>query len=698
MNFQLKHKVNWIVIALLVFFNFAWSIDAAAAEKSSIKIEKTLFYKERAVPEEIDNYQYSLYYSNGKKLYNLRGFEIAETPMDILRIRINPAGHSLAAIISNGRRATVVTYDINFQKRRLAQVKAFAAPAAIEYTADSRTLVVADGNSLHLLDAITMNPKGEISLPFIPLMLAASSEGFIAAADLEKVAIISTDRNRVIRTLEPAGGVEDILFDESGSIFGVLTREASLQIFDGHTFNSLYSHPTPSQASSFSFHPDGKYVAINHHDNRIKFMNLMEPSDSISLKDAEGFVKNARFLRNGKGEDFIAYNTNYSLKYIQLSGFIPNYTRQLEERLNAKMAEWTKMRPFETAEQYALRVNDESISRQKQLFANEIATSLAGDLISRADVKLGDYNPDSGHLALNISGMNDVFLEVPRDEVLSFSDASNLEFRNVVYALTPSDKFEIIYAEVFNPGNGKTYKFDNLSRQNLAFLATEDSFIPLELIRQSSREDAQLQTIKDEVVASAITNNLISDHTKIQVSADIIPAFNEDGERIKNYKIDFNYTVDPEYSASEDFAPGKYMVSESHAAGSMLDIVAQAFETELKQYLQPGRKLIVNITGSADAIPILRLIKYDGRFGEFECEPCRIGNDLSSISVNTADGIRKNEQLAFIRTQAVKAAMLEKTPAIGEMDVDYNYRIGVSDQTGGEHRRINVSLIFVDVF
>ncbi|MDE6410291.1 MAG: WD40 repeat domain-containing protein [Muribaculaceae bacterium] len=672
--------------------------DLFASERSSLKIDRTLFYRQRAVPELVDNYQYAMFYANGNKVYNLKGFEIVEAPMNIRQLRLNPAGHSIATIISNGKRSTVVTYDINAQKHRLAQVKAFVNPQDMEYTSDSRLLVVADGRSLHFLDSRSMEPAGEIELPIVSFKLAASPKGLMAVTGDGKIIIVSTETNRIVRTIDSADSIVDILFEPTGSLLGVLTDRGILRIYDGHSFNHLYDRDVPLEASSLSFHPDGKYVAVNHHGNRIKFMNLMEPSDSISLSDAEGHVQNARFIRDERGEEYIAYNTLYSLKYIQLSGFIPNYTKLLEDELNARMAAWSKMLPFETEEEYALRVNEETKARQKKLFANEIATGLAGDLIRRADVTLGNYNPESGQLALSLSGMNDVFLVVPQDEAVNFGSASDLEFRNAVYALTPNDSFEVIYVEVFNPHTGKSYTFDNLARQKLDFLVTDDSFISLDLIRQSSREDARLQTIKEEVLSKAKVNSLLSDHTKIDVSADIISDYDEDGKRINNYRVDFTYTVEPDFSATEDFAPGKYDISDSHAAESMLNIVAKAFEDEFKQYLQPGKKVMVNLTGSADAIPILRLIGYDGRYGEFESEVCRIDGNLSSVSVYAKEGIRTNEQLAFIRAQAVKDNLLKGVPGLTDMDVSYNYNIEVSEEKGGAFRRINVSFIFVDVF
>lgn len=667
--------------------------------QSSIKTDKNLFYRQPVPPEEIDNYLYSIIFSNNKNIYNLKGFELTSTPMKVVQLKVNPAGHSVAALVSNGKKSRVVAYDLNSVKNRVGQLKDFDNPTAIAYTSDSRLLAVADGNSLELFDSRKMKPAGVIPVGIAAEFLEAKpNASIIAAAAGKDIEIVSTESGKVVQKITLPSPVKALSFDPSGAKLAAISGDGKMTIFDGFTFQKLQELTIPANATSVSFHPDMKYVAVANNGKRITFVNLIEPSDTTSISDPEGRLKYARFIRDGKGTDFIAYAVPSALKYKRISGFAPNFTKLLEDELNARMAAWSKMRPFETEEEYAARVNEETKAKQKQLFANEIATSLAGDLMEHADVTLGNYNPESGLLALSIGGMQNVYLPVPQDEATNFGDGKNLEFRNAVYGLTPDDKFELIYAEVYNPTTGKSYTFDNLDRQSLDFLATDDSFISLDLIRQSSREDARLQDIRDDILEQARKNSTISDHTKIDVSADIISDFDESGKRVNNYKVDFTYTVDPDFSATEDFAAGKYKISESPAAESMLAIVAKAFEGDFKQYVKEGKKLVVNLTGSADALPINGRLAYDGAFGEFDNEPCRIDGDLSSISVDSADGIKTNEQLAFIRAQAVKDNLLHGVPAISDMNVSYNYFIEVSKEKGGAHRRINVSFLFVDAF
>ena len=291
-----------------------------------------------------------------------------------------------------------------------------------------------------------------------------------------------------------------------------------------------------------------------------------------------------------------------------------------------------------------------------------------------------------------------MYLPVGEEDLASFS-AEDLEFRNSVYGLTADDNFELIYTEVYNKANGKTYRFDNLSRQNLDFLKNDDaSLVPFEIMQQQSREAAKLQSIKEDVVEKALRNSSISEHTAIEVSSRLVPTTDASGKRINNYQVDFTYTVDPEYSDHEDFAPGRYRIEESAAAQSMLQIVNEAFENDLAGYLAQGKKVILTLTGTADAAPINRPIAYDGSFGEFNDEPCRVDNDLTAITVTPSTGIATNPQLAFMRAQAVRDHIMKSVDALQQMDVSVNYDINVSKERGGQFRRINVTLLFVDPY
>jgi hypothetical protein len=375
-----------------------------------------------------------------------------------------------------------------------------------------------------------------------------------------------------------------------------------------------------------------------------------------------------------------------------------NYTRLLADELNERMTEWLKQRPDETLEDYNKRVNEETRAEQMKLFEREIVTRLADNLVERSELTLGSYNEAENLLSLNFETMPSIYLQVPGNELGDFADPGMLEFRNAVYGLTSEDKFELIYADVYNKKNGKTYVFDNLARQSLAYLQNDENFVPLDIIQKTNLEDLKLQEIKNGIISLAKNRNTISDNTKIDVASSVVTETDASGNKVLNYHIRFTYTVDQKFSAREDFGSGKYKTEESGAAMAMLSIMKESFGAELAKYIVEGKKLRVTVTGMADASPISGSIPYDACYGEFENEPIKTNGDLTNVSVNTKGGITTNEQLAFLRAVGVKQYIVNNVTELQKMKSEYNYQVEVAKMSGSQFRRISVEYIFVDAF
>lgn len=691
----------FVVSASLAVLAASFPSVAAAQDiaNSGVKVDKNLVYRQKLRPEHIDNYLYTSFFTNGKEAYNMKGFSVGKAAESVAQIRINPAGHSMAILSGNGTKAKVEVMPLGHSSLKRGSIKGLVAPTALCYTPDSRLLAVADEGKVKLFDSRSLSAAGEIEAGAAPFLMRAEPEGNrLALASSEKVTIVSIPDRKAIKSIPAGATVVDIEYNAGARQLGILTADNRLSLLSLPAYSSDRTLNIPGRPGALSFHPDGKYAAVALDNRKIGFFNIVNPADTSYLAEPEGNIEFIRLVKDSNNGVYVVYNAPLALKYKRLTGFSTNYTRLLEDELEARMLEWSMMKPFETEEEYRNRVNDETRRRQRTLFANEITTGLAGDLIAREDVTLGGYNPETGSLTVSIGKFADVYLSVDKEDLASFSP-NDLEFRNSVYGLTPDDNFELIYTEVYNKANGKTYRFDNLDRQNLDFLRGDESAsIPFEVMKQQGQQQAGLEKISEGVVNEARKNSSISEHTSISVSSRVVPASDPSGQRINNYQVDFTYTVDPDYSDYEDFAPGKYRIEESSAARALMQIVGEAFENDLRDYLRKGGKVVINLTGSADAVPISRPIAYDGSFGSFSDEPCRIDGDLTAISVTPASGIADNRQLAFMRAQAVRDRLLRKVAKLAQMDTEVNCDIEVSGKRGGKYRRINVSLTFIDPF
>lgn len=659
-------------------------------------------YKQKNTPEAIDNYLFNLYYNSGKKAFNLRGLQIASGGSPVKRLKVNPSGTSLALLeIDKNGKSTLSVYNLWKANSKIYQFENLTDLSEVAYTPDAKSIVVASSGKVAFYDARNFEPRFDIpvnSETKIDGIMFSPDGRIMAVAAGTEVDIYDVESRSHRKSISFDDDVTDMDFSHANDAFAVLTKDGTLHQYDTARFFTMGSIDGLGLASALSFNPDDKYISVVTGDNRIAVINRMDNTDRDFVEDEVGGIRDARFVKDNKGNVYLAYNTTGNITYKLMSALAPNYTKMLSDELNDRMNEWMKMLPGETLEDYNNRVNEESRLAQMKLFEQEIATRMAENLVGMSQVTLGNYSPESNTLAINFDNMPPVYLTVPENELSDFMDGADLEFRNAKYGLTPNDKFELIYADVYNKKTGKTYVFNNLERQSLAYLMANENFVPLELIQQSNLEEGLLQDIKDNIVSLAKQQEKVSDHTHFNVKSNIVTDKDSNGEKIMNYQIMFSYEVDPGFSAVEDFAPGKYKVEDSPAAKSMLDIVKTALETDFAQYVKSGKKLLVSITGMADALPINRRINYDGVYGDFKDEPVYKNSDLIALTVDQATGITDNDQLAFLRATGVKEFIGKEVKNIDKMNVDYRTNIEVTQGKGGEFRRIKVELTFVDAF
>lgn len=648
-----------------------------------------------------DNYQFNIFYNSGKDAYNLRGLPVAKGGNVIKEIKVNPSGTSVAVLEQDKKgKSSVAVYYLYKSNSKIKDLKDFKNATAIAYSPDAQNLVIATPGKITFLDARQFNKTGEleVTVPETISQIVFGQDGKnLAAVTGNDVLVFDVDNAGLRKTLEFDSPVQDLEFSNDNDILGVLTNDGVMHLYDTARFLTLGSIDGLGIASSLSFNPDDKYVSVVTGDSRIVLVNRLDQGDREFVEDEIGGITDARFVKDMKGNLYLAYNTNNNVTY-KLMSLAPNYTKLLADELDEKMAEWMKMMPGETLEEYNLRVNEESRMAQMKLFEQEIATRMADNFVSTSQVSLGDYNPQTGMLAISFDNMPPVYLNVPSADLNDFMNGADLEFRNAKYGLTDNDKFELIYAEVYNKNTGKSYTFDNLARESLTYLQESEDFVPLELIQQTNLQEYALEDVKNNIVSLAKEEGVLSDHTHFNVDSRVVTDKNIDGDKITNYEIDFSYEVDPGFSAKEDFAPGKYVASGSPAANAMLNVIKTALENDFAQYVKPGKKLQVKITGMADAIPIKGKIAYNGIYGDFENEPIYKDGNLSAISVSKASGITDNEQLAFLRATGVKNFIAKEVNNIDNMDVEYVTEIQLANEKGGEFRRIKAEFIFVDAF
>lgn len=580
-----------LLIATVLGLTLSLSVSA---QKSAPK--DSYVFPQQETPLGIDNYLFILYQNTEKDTYNLQGAPISHSKNPVKMMKVNPSGTTLAVLeVDKAGQSSLNVYSLWEADRKVHSFRGMKDIKAIGYTPDAKYLALATPGKITFMDARQFIPAFDISSPdeaVVSQIVFSPDSRNMALVDGKNIYVYDVESKKLRKSLDFEADITDADFSSFSDILAVLTNDGTLYQYDTARFFPMGNVDGLGKSSSLSFNPDDKYISVVTGDNRIAIINRMDDTDRDFLEDAIGGISEARFMKDYAGHVYMAYPTKNNITYKRMTKLLPNRTKLLSDELNERMEEWMKMMPDETLEQYNARVNDETRLAQMRLFEQEIATRLADNLVGMSDVALGNYIQESSKLAINFDNMPTIYLTVAENELNDFTNVGDLEFRNAKYGLTDNDKFELIYADVYNKKNGKTYTFDNLDRQSLAYLMANESFVPLELIQQSNLEEITLNDIKENIVNLAKQEEKVSDHTHFNVSSKIVTDTDNQGEKIMNYQINFSYEVDPGFSAQEDFAPGKYVIDESPAAKSMLQIIETALETDFAQYVKPGKKLI----------------------------------------------------------------------------------------------------------
>lgn len=691
-------------IALSILFGASMSASAednAPEQKNTPRNEYK--FQQNQTPKGLAKYSLAIYGFDSNSFFTCRKSPIATLSKKniIDDIVISPAGINFLILSKDNKKPQAAVYDLNTVDTEIFKFKnkKIGNPTAVLYTPDARNMLVATETGVHIIGGKKYEEIGSISTPFTVTGMLMSNNGYyLAVTDGTKVAVYNFEEKKLRKDWDFGVEVNDMIFNDDNTEFAVVTNDGVLNIYDTRNFLIKKTIDELGTALSCAYNFDGKYIAVATSPNIITIINLLDDSDRDFVEVPDGEMSEIIFIPDSRKNTLLAYNSAKAINAKRMTKLEPYYAKLISDEVNLRMEEWMKMMPGETMEEYRARVTDESRARQRKLFEEEISTNLAGDPLSMAEVSLGKYDRSNSILAVGFTNMPTIYIPVPETNVTAFTSADALEFQDVKYGVMEDDNFEIIYAKIFNRNDGETYIYDNLDRKPLSFMDGDDNVVSIEIIQQQQMEEMRLQEIKQKVIDEAKMQNVISDHTNITVDSRVVSDFDANGEKILNYVVKFSYQVEPDFSVHEDFAPGKYHVEESGAAKSMLSIVKQAFESDLSQYVKDGKKLNVKISGTADGSPIVRGIAYDGAYGDFENEPVYQNDQLTGISVNTKDGIKQNEQLAFIRAVGVKDYLEKNVDNLKNMKSDYNYYITVSEGKGGEFRRITTEFTFIDAF
>lgn len=695
-------KKHLLTTALSVLSCAAMVAPAMSARDIALPKQRDVYvYDRHTFPKVISPYSSTVYVGTSEGVRTLRGDELHNSHDSIVSLSVSPIGLSYILVEKGKKKSRASLYSVETSENRLASfdTKKFGRPTAAVFTPDARSVVIATDSAIYVADPKKINPIVRFNEnPVVARRLAVSPNRFYLAAAAGDTVVVYNFETRKTRAILTAGEkVTDILFSPDNTDLAVLTSDGTLSLYTTRDFTLRKIVDDLGSARAAAYNLDGKYMGIVTGDDELLVVNLLQDSDREPYTFDAGGVSDVIFMPDAYNNTMMASTRNGAVELRRMPHLKPYFTRLIDDETNARMDEWLKMRPGESMEEYTARVNDENRVRQRSMFEYEISTRMAGNPLGDAVMSIGAYDRANGVLALNFDKMPTIYIPVSRDEVTDFVDVRDLSLNDVLYGVLPDDSFEIVYANVANARNGKTYVFDNTARRALNYMKADD-VISIEVLAKQQMEEKRLNELRERVVSEARDKNVISDHTNISVASRLMPDYDADGKRVLNYIVSVTYTVDPDYSAAEDFGPGKYHIEESGAASSMMKIVGEALEGDFRKYLDTCKKLNVKLSGAADSTPIVSRIIYDGCYGDYTDEPVSLDGRLAPLTVGKGSQVVENTQLAFLRALGVKDYLEKNISGYGDISKAYDYSVSVAEGKGSEYRRITAEFTFMDVF
>ncbi|MDR1682824.1 MAG: WD40 repeat domain-containing protein [Candidatus Symbiothrix sp.] len=653
---------------------------------------------------EIDNSGFRLVYkavnanNSAAALYTYKDNLVTTAPVGG-RFALNPNGSTIAFVDNRN----INIYSFIKKDEYLFSIKGskMQIPQALAYSADARQFIAAYSNGkIIFYNTQKYLPSDTIESQTSIKALAISPNNYFVvslAGDTADVWNLETKAHRARLALNAKA--YDAAFSPDASMLAITTQDKIL-IFNTRNWELIQRIDTKTQSRYPSFNADNKYLvyALKADSSSIVVYNVLKQTDEQLIPES-GSVQGLNFINTNK-KSLLLSARRKSIVFWNTDELTPYYGKRLNQDVDNLMNDWIKMMDGESLEDYQIRVNDSTRYEQMGLFQQQVATEMVGDRLAIEDPFAGDYENEEGLLTINFNTLPPIALSVPETEVGDFKDAEKLKFDNEVYNLRSDDDFELVYVEVTNEVTDKVYIYDKIGRVKLTDMETDPDFVPLDIIQQAQQEEIKLQAVKEEIIATDKQDKLITENTQINVDAKVIPDVDTDGNKILNYQVNYQYEViNKEFSLKEDFPPGIYDVNKSNAALSLMKIIKQSFEEgDFAKYLTEDKRVKIVITGTADGAPINGKIKYDGRYGNFTDESYFSADELKAMTVTSETGITSNPQLAFIRAAGVKNYLENNIKTLKNTRNDYFYNVQVSEERGGDYRKIHIQFLILDAF
>jgi len=215
-----------------------------------------------------------------------------------------------------------------------------------------------------------------------------------------------------------------------------------------------------------------------------------------------------------------------------------------------------------------------------------------------------------------------------------------------------------------------------------------------------SERGREMQRTAENLLTALPNNEKLYDESYMTVEAELIDTVYTDGTLHLDLLYRISYNCRHLEGWTDDYPLGAFDVDSSNSCRAICRLTKRFVETTLRDVATAGREVDITISSSADGTEFSTKMPYDGRYGDFRYCPTTFNGERVRISVDRATGISNNCQLAYLRTQSVKAFLEENIEALKKTRNRYQFVTQSYKDSINTHyyRRSSIEIRFYDVF
>lgn len=218
-----------------------------------------------------------------------------------------------------------------------------------------------------------------------------------------------------------------------------------------------------------------------------------------------------------------------------------------------------------------------------------------------------------------------------------------------------------------------------------------------ELQKSVESREATMQKRAEEYLLSLPNDKKLYDESKVGIKANLVSGITSDGLPELNYRISIDYTCRHIESVTDNYPTGAYLCEQSNASMAIVELARMMIDDLGKDAFKAGKKVTMRIKASTD-ITEVTLLPYNGEYGEFKYVAARYNGESVRISVSSAEGIKTNAQLAFLRAQGLKHNMMRDIRQLANTENEFFYETQSYSEKGSQYRNVGVEILVHSAF